>query len=288
MQVQFSTSASDKRTALHTISTWTLTVLHWEQGTLGPILEALKATKNIWRTPALLAGGRRWANLRAWPVLGPILVWAAVWGSAAYLPVSSFPARSASKIFMQPWPLSLLTIILILSQLITYHISDVAVPQSMDTERWEAWGLYPGEDTETLHWSRRHQLPGTNNKAQSYEIYWTFCQLKWALNDKLVNKSPADVGGLGAALRLVLTHRTMRDKFKGVRRELEEAGFSSILVEDEGFTLVKRDEWVSQFKLWTVNFSALFLYFNNDIDIYLLGNSFFISSFYQWVHYYCL
>ena len=57
-----------------------------------------------------------------------------------------------------------------------------------------------------------------------------------------MNKSPADVGGLGAALRLVLTHRTMRDKFSGVRRELEEAGFSSILVEDEGFTLVKRDE----------------------------------------------
>ena len=57
-----------------------------------------------------------------------------------------------------------------------------------------------------------------------------------------MSKSPSDVGGLGAALRLVLTHKTMRDKFSGVRRELEEAGFSSILVEDKGFRLVKRDE----------------------------------------------
>ena len=54
-----------------------------------------------------------------------------------------------------------------------------------------------------------------------------------------MNKSPSDVGGLGAALRLVLTHRTMRDKFSGVRRELEEAGFSSIQVEDESIRLVR-------------------------------------------------
>ena len=57
-----------------------------------------------------------------------------------------------------------------------------------------------------------------------------------------MNKSPSDVGGLGAALRLVLTYSNMRDKFRGVNSELEEVGFSSILVEDEGFTLVKKDE----------------------------------------------
>ncbi len=65
------------------------------------------------------------------------------------------------------------------------------------------------------------------------------------MNSNLLNKSPSDVGGLGAALRLVLTHTTIRDKFRGVRTELEEAGFTSILVEDEGLTLVRRDESVS-------------------------------------------
>ena len=57
-----------------------------------------------------------------------------------------------------------------------------------------------------------------------------------------MNTSPAEIGGLGAALRLVLTERGLRDKFRGVRRELEEAGFFSILVEKEGLRLVKRGE----------------------------------------------
>ena len=61
------------------------------------------------------------------------------------------------------------------------------------------------------------------------------------MNDKLLNTSPADIGGLGAALRLVLTHKGLRDKFRGVRRELEEAGFRSIQVEDESIRLVR--EW---------------------------------------------
>ena len=59
------------------------------------------------------------------------------------------------------------------------------------------------------------------------------------MSNKLNNTSPADIGGLGAALRLVLTHEGLRDKFSGVRRELEEAGFSSIQVEDEAIRLVK-------------------------------------------------
>ena len=67
-------------------------------------------------------------------------------------------------------------------------------------------------------------------------------QLKWALNEKLLNASPADVGGLGAALRLVLTHRSLRDKFTGVNRDLEKAGFRSIEVTDTGFRLVPDDE----------------------------------------------
>ena len=64
-------------------------------------------------------------------------------------------------------------------------------------------------------------------------------QLKWALNVKLHNTSPTDVGGIGAALRLVLTHTSLRDKFTGVTRELEEAGFRSIQVTDTGFRLVR-------------------------------------------------
>ena len=59
------------------------------------------------------------------------------------------------------------------------------------------------------------------------------------MNDKLVNTSLADIGGLGPALRLVLTHEVLRDKFIGVRKELEEAGFSSIQVEDEAIRLVR-------------------------------------------------
>ena len=64
-------------------------------------------------------------------------------------------------------------------------------------------------------------------------------QLKWAVNEKLLVASPADVGGIGSALRLVLTHRGLRDKFTGVTRELEEAGYRSIEVTDTGFRLVR-------------------------------------------------
>ena len=64
-------------------------------------------------------------------------------------------------------------------------------------------------------------------------------QLKWALAEKLPLATPADVGGLGAALRLVLTHRSLRDKFTGVNKELEEAGFRSIQVTDIGFRLIR-------------------------------------------------
>ena len=65
-------------------------------------------------------------------------------------------------------------------------------------------------------------------------------QLKWALNSKLLNAYPADVGGIGAALRLVLTHYTIRDKFTGVTRELEEVGYRSIQVTDTGFRLLRK------------------------------------------------
>ena len=64
-------------------------------------------------------------------------------------------------------------------------------------------------------------------------------QLKWALERKLPVASPADVGGLGAALRLVLTHKSLRDKFNGVNKELEEAGIRSIQVTDTGFRLIR-------------------------------------------------
>ena len=64
-------------------------------------------------------------------------------------------------------------------------------------------------------------------------------QLKWALGEKLPNASPADVGGLGAALRLVLTHKSLRNKFTGVNRDLEEKGFRSIEVTDIGFRLIR-------------------------------------------------
>jgi len=67
----------------------------------------------------------------------------------------------------------------------------------------------------------------------------TSYKLKWALEQKLFNAPPADVGGIGAALRLVLTHTSLRDKFTGVNKELEEAGFRSIQVTDTGFRLIR-------------------------------------------------
>ena len=60
------------------------------------------------------------------------------------------------------------------------------------------------------------------------------------MSEKLPVASPADVGGIGAALRLVLTHYTIRDKFTGVTRELEEAGYRSIQVTDTGFRLLRK------------------------------------------------
>ena len=54
-----------------------------------------------------------------------------------------------------------------------------------------------------------------------------------------MNASPADVGGTGAALRLVLTHKSLRDKFTGVNKELEKEGFRSIEVTDTGFRLIR-------------------------------------------------
>ena len=59
------------------------------------------------------------------------------------------------------------------------------------------------------------------------------------MEQKLTNASPADVGGIGAALRLVLTHSGLRDKFNGVTIMLEEAGFRSIQVTDFGFRLIR-------------------------------------------------
>ena len=47
------------------------------------------------------------------------------------------------------------------------------------------------------------------------------------------------MGGNRAALRLVLTDSGLRDKFTGVTRELEEAGYRSIQVTDTGFRLVR-------------------------------------------------
>ena len=59
------------------------------------------------------------------------------------------------------------------------------------------------------------------------------------MQQKLANSSPEDVGGIGAALRLVLTHKGLRDKFTGVTSELKVAGYRSIQVTDTGFRLVR-------------------------------------------------
>ena len=86
------------------------------------------------------------------------------------------------------------------------------------------------------------------------------------MSEKIANASTADVGGIGAALRLVITDKGLRDKFTGVTRELEEAGYRSIQVTDTGFRLIRKSGsirtwlWRGRGKLWSIYFVGTFCF----------------------------
>ena len=58
------------------------------------------------------------------------------------------------------------------------------------------------------------------------------------MKDKLRNKAPEMVGGLGPAIRLVMEQRDIREKFSGVCPELEERGVTSLEITDLGLRFV--------------------------------------------------
>ena len=66
----------------------------------------------------------------------------------------------------------------------------------------------------------------TGSSAKSY-------QCKFAVNDVLVNREPAS-DELGAALREVIHHSTIRDKFTSVHPDLRARGITRVEVRDDG------------------------------------------------------
>ena len=48
-----------------------------------------------------------------------------------------------------------------------------------------------------------------------------------------------EVGGYRAAITRVLEHRSLRDKFWGVRAELAERGYTGVQVTQEGLQLIR-------------------------------------------------
>ena len=58
------------------------------------------------------------------------------------------------------------------------------------------------------------------------------------MKEKLRNKAPEMVGGLGPAIRLVMEQRDIREKFSGVCPELEEMSVSRLEITDLGLQFV--------------------------------------------------
>ena len=59
------------------------------------------------------------------------------------------------------------------------------------------------------------------------------------MDEKLRNTDVDKVGGYRAAITRVLEHRSLRDKFWGVRRELAEMGYTGVKVTQEGIQLTR-------------------------------------------------
>ena len=59
------------------------------------------------------------------------------------------------------------------------------------------------------------------------------------MDDKLLHTDIEEMGGYAAAIRRVLEHSSLRDKFCGVRAELAELGYTGVLVTQEGLRLTR-------------------------------------------------
>ena len=64
-------------------------------------------------------------------------------------------------------------------------------------------------------------------------------QVKWAVDDKLLLTDIDEMGGYAAAIRRVLEHKSLRDKFCGVRAELAELGYTGLEITQEGLQLTR-------------------------------------------------
>ena len=64
-------------------------------------------------------------------------------------------------------------------------------------------------------------------------------QLKWAVNDKLMN-TDVDSVGLGPSIRLVMEHPSIRDKFLSVSGDLSRMGYSGVQVTNRGFRFTSK------------------------------------------------
>ena len=63
--------------------------------------------------------------------------------------------------------------------------------------------------------------------------------MKWAVDKMLLYTDIDEMGGYAAAIRRVLEHKSLRDKFCGVRAELAELGFSGVEITQEGVQLTR-------------------------------------------------
>ena len=65
-------------------------------------------------------------------------------------------------------------------------------------------------------------------------------QVKWGLDEQLIATDPDKIG-YQAAIRRVLEHRSLRDKFNGVREELSDE-YSTIIIGEEGLEFIRRPD----------------------------------------------
>ena len=59
------------------------------------------------------------------------------------------------------------------------------------------------------------------------------------MDEKLLYTDVDEVGGYSAAITRVLEHPSLRDKFRGVRAELAEMGYTGVQVTQEGIQLTR-------------------------------------------------
>ena len=67
-------------------------------------------------------------------------------------------------------------------------------------------------------------------------------QVKWAVDEKLLHTDIDEMGEYAAAIRRVLEHKSLRDKFCGVRAELAELGYTGVEITQEGIQLTREED----------------------------------------------